>query len=217
MIVVHLRTTLSLGVLLLGTSILPECLPGQVLFDVGPVVGVYVPIGSFGSAPVLTPIGELSSVSQQKTAASVGAQGTVWLGSHFGVSAQWSTTASAVRTRQELGAERTEQSARVDAAAVQLLLPLRVPSLQGRVHLGAGVGVVRRRGDFYEGYEDTRDFAGVLSLGSVFALSRPVQVMIDFGSYLYSLRLGQQGRPEFDSGFQADLLARAGVLLRLEP
>jgi hypothetical protein len=145
----------------------------------------------------------------------VGAQGTFWLDSRLGLSIQWGTASSAVRTRAEFGVQEAEQPARVSAGALQLLVPLQVPSLQGRVHVGAGVGLMRRSGDFYEAYDRPRNVAGVLGLGSNFALSRQVHLMLGLQSSLYSLQLRQTGGDTFDSSFQTDFLARVGVLLQL--
>ena len=205
--------------LILGAVLLAHLTPGaiaaQVRFDVGPYVGFYAPIGSFPSAPFPGPFELPPARSRQGTAVAVGAQGTLWFVPRIGLSVQWGTTSSVVRTREQFGSQDAEQSARVSAGALQLLVPLEVPSLQGRVYVGAGVGLVRRSGDFYEAYERPSNVAGVLGLGSDFALVRHAHLTLGFQSYLYSLRLRQQGGPTFDSGFQADMLARVGFMLEL--
>ncbi len=205
---------LIFGAVLLG-HLVPGAIAAQVRFDVGPYVGLYAPTGSFPSAPFPGPFELPPARSRQGTAVAVGAQGTLWFVSRIGLSVQWGTTSSVVRTREEFGSQDAEQSARVSAGALQLLVPLEVPSLQGRVYVGAGVGLVRRSGDFYEAYERPSNVAGVLGLGSDFALVRHAHLTLGFQSYLYSLRLRQEGGPTFDSGFQADMLARVGFMLEL--
>jgi hypothetical protein len=206
---------LLLCTLLVGASFAPEGLAAQVRFELGPYVGIYAPIASFSSAPFQGPFILGPATSRQGTAVMVGAQGTFWLDSRIGLSIQWGTASSTVRTREEFGTQESEESARVSAGALQLLVPLQVPSLQGRAHVGAGVGLMRRSGDFYEVYERPTNVAGVLGLGSNFALSRQVHLMLGFQSYLYSLQLRQTGGDTFDSSFQTDFLARVGVLLQL--
>lgn len=203
------------SLLLVGTNLTADGIAAQVRFEVGPYIGIYAPTASFSSAPFPGPFMLPPATSRQGTAVVVGAQGTLWLDSRLGLSIQWGTASSAVRTRAEFGVQEAEQPARVSAGAVQLLVPLQVPSLQGRVHVGAGVGLVRRSGDFYEAYERPRNVTGVLGLGSDFALSRLAHLTLGFQSYLYSLQLRDSEGTTFDSGFQTDLLARVGFMLLL--
>jgi hypothetical protein len=110
-----------------------------------------------------------------------------------------------------------DQPARVTVGAVQLIVPLQIPSLQGRghAHLSGGVGQVRRSGEFYESYDRVKNGAGVVGVGSKFRLARPAHVTFDFEAYLYSLQLQHPGGTRFESGFQTDLSARVGVVLQL--
>jgi hypothetical protein len=110
-----------------------------------------------------------------------------------------------------------EQPARLSFGVVQLLIPLEIASLErrGRARLSGGVGLVRRSGEFYDAYDDPESTAGVLGVGSDFAVAGPAHLTLDFEAYLYSLQLRQPGSERFESGFQTDLLARVGLVLQL--
>jgi hypothetical protein len=204
----------AMGAVLLSIGFAPHSAVGQVSVQVGPYAGIYAPTASFGSAPLPSPFA-IPSTSRQSTALIVGAQATLWLDSRIGLSAQWGTASSTIRTRGEIGGQEAKQSARVSAGALQLLVPLQGPSLQRRVYISGGIGLMRRGGDFFDAYEQPSNVTGVLGVGSQFALGRRAQVLLGFDTYLYSLRLREPGGATFDSGFQGDLLARAGIMLDL--
>lgn len=210
-----MHRTLSAVAVVFGIVLTPGATAAQVRFELGPYVGLYVPTASFGSAPFATPI-PLPGSSRQATAALVGAKAGVWLGRHIGLAIQWGTASSTVRTRDEASREM-EQPARVSLTAVQLLVPLQVASLGGRgqARLSGGVGQVRRSGEFYEAYDRVKDVAGIVGVGSDFAVAGPAHVTLDIEAYLYSLQLQQPGSSPFDSRFQTDVLARVGLVLQL--
>jgi hypothetical protein len=198
----------------LGIGTAPGTAASQIRLDVGPYVGIYAATASFGSAPFASPI-PLPASSRHGMAAVVGAKSAIWVGQSIGLGLQWGTASSTVRTRDEASREM-ENPGRVSVSAVQLLVPLQVEALQGRgqAYLSGGVGLLQRSGEFYEAYDQVKNVAGVVGLGSKFAIAGPAHVTLDFESYLYSLQLQQPGT-SFDSQFQADLLARVGVVLGL--
>lgn len=185
----------------------------QVSVELGPYLGVYVPTSSFESAAQSSLV-SIPSTSRHAAAVLVGAQGTLWLGSPIGVAADWWSSSSKVRTSGVLG--DTEASAKVNAWSLRLLFRLPTASLPGRVHLDAGVGVLNRSGDFYDGqYRKRRNVGGLLGLGSELPIAPRLRVHLGLGTYLYSLQLRETGGTEHDSAFQADVTARAGLSLAL--
>ena len=144
----------------------------------------------------------------------VGAQGTLWLGSPIGVAADLWSSSSKVRTTGTL--QDTQASAKVTGWSLRLLFRLPAASLPGRVHLDAGVGVLDRSGDFYDGrYEKRRNVGAVLGMGSELPVAPRLRVHFGLGAYLYSLRLRETGGLEHASSSQADFTARAGLSLAL--
>ncbi|HET6777278.1 MAG TPA: hypothetical protein VFH26_00135 [Gemmatimonadales bacterium] len=210
-----MRPTLLAAMTIIGVILVPRGSSAQIRAEVGPYLGLYVPTASFGSAPFATPI-PLPASTRHSTAGVVGAKAAIWLGSHIGLGLQVGKVSSSARTRDE-GSREMEQAARITLGAVQLLVPLRIPSLQGRghAHLSGGLGLIRRTGEFYETYDRVRNAAGIVGVGSDFAIAGPVNVTLDFEAYLYSLHLQQSGDTRFESDFQTDLLARVGLVLRL--
>jgi hypothetical protein len=210
-----MRRTLYAVAVVFCAYMTPQAVEAQVSFEVGPYFGLYAPTASFGSAPFSGPF-FLPAQSRQGSAALVGAKAAVWLGRRVGLGVQWGTASSTVRTRDETSIQM-EQPARLSFGAVQLLIPLEIASLErrGRARLSGGVGLVRRSGEFYDAYDDSESTAGVLGVGSDFAVAGPAHLTLDFEAYLYSLQLRQPGIEPFESGFQTDLLARVGLVLQL--
>jgi hypothetical protein len=199
--------------LLLSAGLTSRVAVAQRSIELGPYLGVYAPTASFGSAPLPSPI-PLPSTSRHTTALLVGAEGIFWLSPRLGMAADWGVTSS--RARTESGGIRVTESAKISVGTLRVLVPLNVPSLPNRVHLDAGVGLLRRSGDFYQSYRTSRNVAGVLGIGSELRLARQLHAQLRFSSYLYSMQLREPDDTEYESAFQADVTARAGVAWVLE-
>jgi hypothetical protein len=186
---------------------------GQVSFEIGPSIGLYSGTGAFMSPRVIGDFGPFGATSRHSAGLLLGVHGTAWLGERFGLSAQFGTASTTVNTRG-IGSQSSDPS-RISAGSIQGLYRLPSSSLKGSVHLGGGVGFVRRAGDFYEGFETPTSPALALSVGSRHALGSRARIYIGFDTYLYSFALRELDGTEWDSSTPLDLTGKVGIHLYL--
>jgi hypothetical protein len=86
------------------------------------------------------------------------------------------------------------------------------PDANWGLHLGAGVGLVGRGGDYWDfvDVDGTTDIGGVLNAGLNVNVTPNVAIRVDVEDYLYSAKFGV-GEDDTESKFQNDLLFLGGL------
>lgn len=171
---------ITLGAML---SLLPAT-SAQVLFDVSPYAGFYLPLGSMfvwtGPQPYGDQWGNGSTVALQKASA-FGSHLTVWPVERFGIEATIGYAPSGVTWRCRVGGCGDGHAVTASAKAVALIGG---PSRRS-FYLGGGVGGVALGGYAYEGVAGTTSVAGTMGAGVELMAASAAPVRIEAEVYLF--------------------------------
>jgi hypothetical protein len=94
---------------------------------------------------------------------------------------------------------------------------LRTPFTPLSLFASGGVGLVSRRGEFFDEFDGTTSFAAVLGLGLRYGLSPTIFLRFDLKDYISSFQPTARSGFEFDSKTQNDLLATVAIEFSLSP
>ncbi|MES1259659.1 MAG: hypothetical protein ABUL71_03620, partial [Gemmatimonadota bacterium] len=198
--------------LLAGLTLLallaPASLRAQVTVELGPLVGVYAPIGSFGPYDA-TSIAFPQSPSEL-TAFAWGGEARLWINRRIGVQLQGAVAKRSVGggVNTPAGWTSTPKDAQIVLASAQLVYR---PSPAGPVTLSAGIGTVRRSGDaFYVSPQQQvtgfNPMGGTVGAGYDVDLGHRLVASLGVTAYLYSLDMHDRFGQKWEQGFQVDLL-----------
>ncbi len=182
--------------------------------EIEPYVGVYIPTQDLVDQVPGGAFTELLQASQKEGLA-VGGRVTVWL-AMLGLEGNVLYAFSDAQTSVDGDADPDESAAvwTADGRLVLKLLPGPVS-----VHIGGGVALISRTGDFYDEVSDgTSNVGGVAGLGVRVKLPGVLALRADADGYFYSSQLTADldGTPvEFDSATQFDLVLSAGLVFSL--
>ena len=187
----------------------PAQIAAQVRVELGPIVALYEPAGSFHSTPYLN--ANLPTDPSDNGGLAWGGQGRLWLGPRVGIQVQAAIAATSRRVVTPAGLFHI--SARVVAATVQGLYNLLPASATQQLWLSAGPGVRNHGGEAYAPYGSPTPLAGVLGVGFVLPIMSRLKANLGVTTLLYSFGLSDRTRSFAQSGFQVDLLLQAGLML----
>jgi hypothetical protein len=201
----------ALPPILLGLTILlsrPAPAVAQARIEVGPVLGVYLPAGSFQPAPYYSTA--LPSDPSDMTGLAWGAEGRVWIGPRFGLQLGATVASSRVGGGATPVGVLAPTSVRVLTGSVQALYNLQAGR---RTHLwvSGGVGVVRHGGQAYTPYGSPTQLTGVLGVGSSIPLQGQLRLTLGLITQLYSLTVRDSAARPVQRGFQVDAVPRVGI------
>lgn len=151
----------------------------------------------------------------QEPAPLFGGRVTLWM-ERFGFEAEVGYAPSDVDLPESLQAQDATDDAYVFLGSVNVLyVVFQAPFSPLSVHVSAGGGIVGRGGAFFDGFEDTTDFAGAAGAGLRFALGRVTRLRFDVRDYISSF--APTRAREFESNLQNDLIATVALELALSP
>ena len=197
---------------------LPATAPAQSI-EVEPYLGAYVPTTNLISQTLegVPLVGTADFTARQQEALALGARATVWL-TTFGVEGNFYYAFSDGEVAvDEIPAE---ESAGVWAADARVIVNL-LPGPLG-LHVNGGVALIGRTGDAYaEVTSGKTNVGGVAGAGITFKLPGMFGIRADVDGYFYSNEMTMDdpdlGSITFDSAFQADVVASAGLVISLGP
>ena len=199
-------------VLVLGIAV-PTTALGQAV-EIGPLVGVYAPVGTFRSPDAFS--FTLPTTPSDLGAVAWGGQGRLWVTPRFGVQLQAAVAAS--RRAAPFNAP-SSGSGGVDTIHAQIVIltaqvlyrpaPRALPLV-----LSAGIGIVRHGGDAYAGFSTPSPVAGVVGFGFDVHVGHALTATLGLTTLFYSIDLQDSGGRSLERGFQADLLPHLSLAWR---
>jgi hypothetical protein len=204
--------------------LVPSALPAQsqVQITVGGFGGAVLPASDL--VDILIPdVGALSF--GHKTGWDVGGRFAVWPTGRIGIEAEAAYAGSNVDLRGILPdfAQDTTISANIFVGSVNVMWAAIAPPLDPvAFYVSGGIGLVSRGGDFFDGFDDTSDIAGVLGVGLRYGLGPGWRVRFDVRDYISSFiekQLDETLEPAggTDSQLQNDIMLTVGVEFFFNP
>ncbi len=195
----------------------PTPAAGQASVEVGPLVAVYAPLGSFATPDLYSTA--LPNQPSDLGGVAWGAEGRLWFTPRLGLQLQGAVASS--RFGGGLftpgGFVTTPKDARVVAATAQVLYrpgPRSFPLV-----LSAGAGVVQRSGSAYAGLQQLSSVAAALGVGFDLHVGRRLTATLGVTELLYSLNVQDPTvrsnlGSTIERGFQVDLLPHVTLAWR---
>ena len=191
-----------------------------------------ITIGGFGGAvlpasdlvDLLIPeVGALSF--GHKTGWDAGGRFAVWPTGRIGIEVEAAYAGSNVDLRGILPdfAQDTTISASIFVGSVNVMWAAIAPPLDPvAFYVSGGVGLVSRGGDFFQGFDDTSDVAGVLGVGLRYGLGPGWRVRFDVRDYISSFlekQLDEALAPAggTESKLQNDIMLTVGIEFFFSP
>ncbi len=211
------------AVLALLLAALPSTLEAQgpVTFTINGFGGVFLPASDLFDE-VFPGIASLSF--GHETGFNAGGRVAVWPTRRIGIEAEGSYVGSDVEITGFIPGDTTLQPATVSAnvfyGSLNVVFVLFDPPLDPiAVFVSGGVGLVSRSGDFFDGFEDEQDIAGVAGIGLRYGVAPRVRIRVDLRDYISSFEEtaisdafnAALGTDDVGSKLQNDLLVSAGV------
>jgi hypothetical protein len=218
----------SLFALLVVCS-LPSGVVAQVVVDLVPYLGLYVPMASLPGG-----------VLKQDLSEALGTRVTVWLGDRLGIEGtmNYAPSSDVTRTQANCGFANCSfpgpRGANITATSVKAIVRLSPPGNAMTLHVGGGVGSVGYDGEAYGGSQFiggghgvTSDVAWIMNAGAVFRLGPRIALRLDAENYLFGINFPCRCCPSYGvcwgvssgdgsrSARQADLVCSLGLAVRL--
>ncbi len=193
---------------------------------------IQVAISGFGGAAI--PTADLVDVLFPQVGAfslghkagfTAGGRVAVWPTSRFGIEAEGAYVGSDVEV---FGAARdtvglTTRGASFFVGSLNAVYAVLAPPLEPvALYLSGGVGLISRGGDFFTGFDDTSDIAGVVGIGLRYGVGPGWRLRLDVKDYISSFKnealdLLLEAAGGTDSQLQNDLILSAGVEVFFTP
>lgn len=199
----------SILIALALVAVLAAPATAQTRYDIGPLLGLYAPIGNFRPTPYYTTI--LPNSPSDLTGLAWGGQGRIWFTRRFGVQLQVASASSTVGGGCTPGGCFSGRPARVLTASAQGLYTSSSPPQRVRVWLGAGAGLVHHGGAAYAPFSSPLQFATALGIGSAISLGGHVTASLGVTTLLYYIDVSDSTGTSLEHGFQVDPLIHAGL------
>lgn len=202
---------------LLAAIASPTVSPAQASVEVGPLVGYYAPVGSFGT-------GTSSSTAMPNNPIDLaglarGADLRVWFNRRFGLEIEGEVATSRFGGGLFTPGDfvTTPKEAQVVTTSVQALVR---PAPGVPLSCSVGVGVVHRGGTAYQGfagqgYLGLTSVGGTLGLGYDVRFGRFFKATAGLDALLYPLDVHDSLDQRYETGFQTDLLATLSISVLL--
>ncbi len=205
----RVRDCRALLVVALLFGISPSRTSAQTRLEIGPLVGFYMPEGSFGHPTIG---GSLPTSPSRLRGAALGAQGRSWFNSGVGLQLQVAETSHDVGGGlvTPAGYTTSPEVARVTAVSAQILYrpePSGIP-----IWLSAGAGLVDHGGKAYTqgadiaGTEGLTPLAGAVGVGFDVPVGSALTATLGLSTLFYELNVHTRGGQYFERGFQTDVL-----------
>lgn len=178
-------------------------------FEIGPMFGVYLPVGSFQDPAYFTTA--LPEDPSELSALSLGGQARLRLSGHLGVQFQANLAASKVGGGPTPGGSFPAVSARVFLATIQGTYYLTTPARHTQVWLSAGPALVRFGGEAYAPYGHPVQFAGSGGLSASLPVARRVRGELGVSLTVYYLSIRDPQGAALERGTQVDSRLHAGL------
>jgi len=207
--------------LALLVAVLPSSLwAQQVTFAISGFGGVYFP-----AADLFDETGPGGSITYGHQAGFAGGgRLALWPTSRIGIEAEFAYLSAKVEgdllvvTDTGLVTLTGEEDGTAFVGSLSLVYALIRPPLEPlAVYLSGGVGLVSRGGDFFEGFEDTSDIAGVIGVGIKYGVARGLWLRADVKDYIskYEEEVFSDAIGEDTSRLQNDLVITGGIEVTL--
>ena len=187
-------------------------LSAQSQIEVGPLVALYAPLGSFQRAPYYSTA--LPSSPGDLTGAAWGGQARLWFGPRIGVQLQVASASSDVGGGNTPGGSFPPTPARVLTATAQVLWGLPTSHQDFQAWLSGGAGLIRHDGTAYRQYSSPVQLGTAVGFGAAWTLSRHVVANIGVTALLYNIDVSDSTGTSLEHGLQVDPLMHAGLSLR---
>lgn len=187
----------------------PTPATAQVRFELGPLLALYAPTGSFQPASYYTT--SLPNSPSDLTGLAWGGQARLWLARRLGVQLQVAEAFSSVRGVITPAGPRAATPARILTLTTQALYNVYSAPEKAHVWLSAGAGLVRHGGAAYAPYGAPSQVTGVLGLGSAIPIRHRLNATLGITMMLYSFDLKDSTGTSLERGFQTDALLHVGL------
>jgi hypothetical protein len=183
----------------------------QIRVDVGPLVAIYAPLGSFQSEQVHS--SSLPGSPGDLWGLALGGHVTVWPAQRFGVQLQaasaWSKPFAGGFTP---GGYVPSQSAEVVTVSAEVLYNLVSPRQKNRLWLGVGPGLVEHKGAGYTaiGVSAPSQMATVAEVGAAISEGRNLDLNLGVTMFFYNIMVSAFGNT-LEQGTQVDPLFHVGL------
>lgn len=192
---------------------LPAATSGQSSIEIGPLVALYRPVGHYEHTAAFFRVGTPDS-PRDNGATAYGGEARVWVNHSFALQLQGVTSTADHPTVFTPGAGPISSSTHVTSATAQVVYAVSPAVTRSRFWVSAGGGAIRHAGSSYEPYGSPTHAVGALGIGSTIALLHGLGASIGVNSLFYRWDLANSNGP-YQRGMQTDLLAHAGLTLRL--
>ncbi|KPK79155.1 MAG: hypothetical protein AMS25_13670, partial [Gemmatimonas sp. SM23_52] len=185
------RATVLAALALFALAARPA-LAQQVMVDINPFGGVYMPISDL--------VEENGDTWGQKLGALFGGRVTVWLNESFGVEGEFAYALS--DGEAESAGETYTEDANVMLGSLKGLYQFAPsPGSPFMLHAGAGVAMIMHGGDAYEDVEGTTDIGGTVIFGGTYDVSDMIAIRFDAQDFMYQAKFKEDDF-ETDGKFQ---------------
>lgn len=201
----------------------PASAQQQIMVDIGGFGGLFLPVTDVieFSPELLAEIGASEATAKHKAAVMFGGNVTVWVTDVFGIEGAFAYALS----DGELTADGQDVcddpdigpcDANVYMGSVKGMYRF-LPQPGGiiAIHLGAGVALIGRGGDLWDGVDGKTDIGGVVNVGATFDVAPQVAIRLDVQDYIYPAKFDVDGVELGDSKLQNDLAFTGGVVVKL--
>ena len=199
--------------LLVCAVMLPAAVSAQASIEVGPLVALYRPVGHYEHTAAFFRVGTPDNPDDNR-ATGYGAEARVWVNRSFALQLQGMTSTADHPTVYTPGGGPISSFTQVTSATAQVVYAVSPAFTRSRFWLSAGGGAIRHAGSSYEPYGSPTHAVGALGVGSTIALLHGLGASIAVTSMFYRWDLSNNNGP-YQRGMQTDLLAHAGLTLRL--
>ena len=175
--------------------------------EIGPLLGLYAPLGSFQPAPYYSTA--LPTGPGDMSALAVGAQARFWFRGRLGLQLQAAEASSNVGGGNTPGGVSPPSTVHILTGTVQALYNLH-PWGRTRLWISGGAGLIRHGGTAYAPYGSPSRAAGVLGLGTSLPLTKHLRGELGLTTLLYSFDLQDSTATSIEHGFQVDPVASLG-------
>lgn len=200
------------GFVICGASI-PIIATAQRGVEIGPVVGVYAPAGSYEHVAAYWRVGTPDHPSDNGAVA-IGVEARAWATDRLGFQLQTVTSSVQHPTVNTPAGTSIGSSTRVSSVTAQAVYALSPESSNHRFWVAAGGGAIRHSGSAYVPYGSPTNPVGTLGLGSTLTFARNLRATFGVSTLLYHWNLSD-ANGTYQRGFEHDILAHAGVTLNL--
>lgn len=181
-------------------------------FEIGPILGAYVPTSDIALSVASNAFGANAKV---RTGVALGGIARVWVERRVGLEASLLHTSTSVALHGSVGTAATDTpDASVTVGTLAALFRFTPGDVAAPIWVSGGVAFTNRSGEAFKGFSNRKSIGGALGAGARVPLGRQFGIDLGLRSLLYSLAL-RDSTGSFPSRFQIDMTAWAGIVVRL--